>query len=240
MTIQPLRRPWHAVVAVSGALLGAVCFLIMHLAMTDVVDPFQQPVSSYALTSPGSALFALGTMAVALSCAVLARVGLGLRDEALLRGSLAGAAVLLVLVVLFRTDTGDSVTSAAGQIHRFAAGGAFVLLACSGWMAWRRLAGTDQHAAVAVGVLTLLGFGALVLTGLNTFMPDLAGGGQWRGLPQRALLAIQTGLVVVLGLWVGHTSQGGGRYAAGGMVAAGVPGRTSGVGTAAGVDSTKV
>ena len=211
MTTRASRRPLFAAVAVVATIAGAGCFLVMHVAMTGVVDPLRQPVSSYALTAPGSMLFALGTLAVAASCALLARFGVGLQDEGRLRFGLGCVAFLLTLVVAFRTDASDAVTSASGQIHRFAAGGAFVLLVCLGWMAWRRFAVTDKVAAGVVGWLTALGFGALLVTGVNTFLPELVGGGSWRGVPQRVLLTIHIMLVVVLGLWAGRVGHEAGR-----------------------------
>ena len=210
MTSGRPRRPWNVTVAVFGACFGALCFVVVHMVMADTVDPLSRPVSDYALASPGTTLFSLGILAVTVSCGALAGSGLGLPDEVRLRASLAAVSVVLILVVVFRTDTGDVVTSAAGQIHRYASGVAFLLLTCSGWMVWRRLVTVGDDSAPVLGGLTLLAFAALVLTGLNTL--ELEFFGRWRGVPQRLLLTVQTVLIVVMASVAGRTARSGGGH----------------------------
>lgn len=202
MTAIPHRRPWQGAAAVSGGLVSLVCFVMLHLLMADVVDPLQQPVSSYALISPGTELFGLGTMSIAGACVLLAFVGLGVPGQNRARAMLAATSVMLTLVVVFRTDAGDTVSSIAGQIHRYAAGAAFVLVVLAAASMCRELTGTagDRRWGFWMWGLTVLSVATLLLTALNTFLPELAGGGDWRGLPQRALLLNQTLIVIVMGL----------------------------------------
>jgi len=202
MTSPAHRRPWQGVAAVSGGLIAVACFVMLHLLMADVVDPLQQPVSSYALVSPGTALFGVGTLSIAAACAVLSYAGLGTAHQHRVRRLLGATAVMLTLVVVFRTDTGDTVTSMAGQIHRYAAGAAFVLLVLAAWLVCRELtwAPTDRRLGAWMWGLTGLSVATLLLTALNTFLPEIAGGGDWRGLPQRALLLNQTAILIVMGL----------------------------------------
>ncbi|GAA4921998.1 uncharacterized protein DUF998 [Stackebrandtia albiflava] len=200
MTAPQPAAPWQTVVAAVGGAAAAVGFLLLHLVMADSVDPMVQPVSSYALRAPGSILFPLGTLGLAAGCAALAAAGLGLPRQRPVRALLGLAAVLLVLVVVFRTDTGDTVTSTAGEIHRWSAGAAFGALLLAGLAADRAMRYTtvDPFLRRLSRVLAGLSLVALALTALNTFLPEFADGASWRGLPQRILLAVETGLVLLL------------------------------------------
>ena len=173
--------------ATAGAGAGLAGFAVLHLLMADVVDPLRDPVSAYALTQPGSALFAVGALGYALACLVLAvRTGLG----GTVRWLLGVTGLMFVLVVLFPTDAGAEVSTVAGQVHRYAAGAAFVMLTLAG-------AGCARD-RWTMPVLTTLSAAMLVVTALNTFAPWLADGGDWRGLPQRGLLVVHAAMVVAV------------------------------------------
>jgi hypothetical protein len=179
--------------AAVAATAGITSFALLHVLMADIVDPLRQPVSSYALTQPGTTLFATGALGLAAACAILA--GIGAPRHTGVRVLLALTSVMFVLVVMFRTDAGTDVSSIGGQVHRYAAGAAFVLLTLVGlWSTRHRSAPTGP----AVTWLTVLSALILLVTTLNTFLPDLADGGQWRGLPQRVLLVVQSLLIMVL------------------------------------------
>ncbi|MGH8794612.1 MAG: DUF998 domain-containing protein [Stackebrandtia sp.] len=187
---------WASRLAVVGAVVAAVGFLLLHLLMSGAVDPVSQPVSDYALVWPGNGLFAFGTLSLALSCTVLSVAGLGLSRERPVRWLLGSAAGFLALVVVFPTDPGDVVTSVIGEIHRWAASGAFVAIILVGWSVGRRIA--DDWWRRWLTFLTVLGTIALVLTAANTMLPDVADGGEWRGVPQRLLLAVELVLMTAV------------------------------------------
>ena len=195
-----MTRPepvWWRPLATVAAGLAVISFVSLHLVMASIVDPLRQPVSSYALTAPGDVLFAMGSFSLAAACLLAALFAPGLpRGDGLIRVLLAGSALMLVLVVVFRTDRSDAVLSISGEIHRWSAGVAFGMLTAvgAGWAWWGRGTVTGRWATVltAVGAVALL---AIVVT---TFTPDLVAGRQWRGLPQRALLLVQTLWLAVL------------------------------------------
>src|SRR5690606_18419289 len=122
-----LFRSEAAELAATAALTAsAASFVLLHLIMSDVVDPVSTPVSMYALTFPGVALFPLGALSLALACAILAGRGLGLQRQALIRWLLGTTAVMLVLASVFRSGTPESGLTFAAQVHRYTAGAAFV------------------------------------------------------------------------------------------------------------------
>lgn len=179
---------------------GVASFVLLHLLMSDVVDPVSTPVSMYALTSPGVVLFPLGALSLALACAILAGRGVGLRRQTFIRWLLGTTALMLVLASLFRSGTPESGLTVAAQIHRYTAGAAFVLLTvvaglCAAQMREAGAAAAVRRAAWWVTVLAALTF---LTTTVNTFLPGLADGGDWRGVPQRVLLAVLSALIGVL------------------------------------------
>ncbi|MGH8882096.1 MAG: DUF998 domain-containing protein, partial [Stackebrandtia sp.] len=192
------RSSWQSRAASTCGVVAITSFAILHLVMAPQVDPLRQPVSSYALTGPGVVIFPLGALALAAACAILAVTGAGVARQHFIRWPLAIAAVMLVLVVVFRTDSTESVSSMAGEIHRWSAGAAFGLLTAAALAtAWQsKTAGLGRWPTR----LTIASLGLLLIIVANTFMPTLADGDAWRGLPQRLLLAVQSSFVIVLAL----------------------------------------
>lgn len=179
---------------------GVASFVLLHLLMSDVVDPVSTPVSMYALTSPGVVLFPLGALSLALACAILAGRGVGLQRQAFIRWLLGATAVMLVLASLFRSGTPESGLTVAAQIHRYTAGAAFVLLTVVAGLCTARMREAGASAAVrrATWWVTVLAALTFLTTTVNTFLPGLADGGDWRGVPQRVLLAVLSALIGVL------------------------------------------
>ncbi len=197
-----LSRGLELVAGVS-ALVGLAAFFGLHVGFYDVVDPVRQPVSSYALVPFGEIGFAAGALGTAVACGALA---LRFDGDVLPRRLLLLSAGMYVLVVVCPTDTGVEVSSLSGQVHRYAAGVAFgVMTLLTVVMAVSR-GGRSLRFFAGASVLLL------VTTIVNTFLPGLADGGAWRGVPQRALLAVHIGFLLWLvisccrdGLWDGAT-----------------------------------
>ncbi|GAA4917404.1 uncharacterized protein DUF998 [Stackebrandtia albiflava] len=179
-------------IAAAVALAG---FAFLHVAAADRVDPLRQPVSSYALGSPGDAVFAASAFAVAAACGLTALAFLGRSRPAV--WGLSGAAVMYVLVVVFPTDAGVAVSTFAGQVHRYAAGAAFV--GVTGVAVWLAVTCRGGRHGVVLRWLAIVSVVTLLITTVNTFLPWLADGGSWRGLPQRALLFVHIGFLWVMG-----------------------------------------
>lgn len=186
--------------AQTGVWVGIVSFAIMHLTQSGVVDPVATPVSSYALTWPGIVLFPLGVLSLAAACAILAVRGVGLPRDGFIRFLLGATVVMLVGAVLFRTGTPESGLTFGAQIHRYTAGAAFVLLTIVGGLATARMGEARMSPAVRSGMLWATVASALTFltTTVNTFIPGLADGGDWRGIPQRILLVTLSALILAL------------------------------------------
>jgi len=196
-----LFRSEAAELAATAALTAsAASFVLLHLIMSDVVDPVSTPVSMYALTFPGVALFPLGALSLALACAILAGRGLGLQRQALIRWLLGTTAVMLVLASVFRSGTPESGLTFAAQVHRYTAGAAFVMLTLAGWLCAARMRESGASAAIrrATWAVTALAVLTFLTTTANTFLPGLADGGEWRGVPQRVLLVVLSALIGLL------------------------------------------
>ncbi|TQL76407.1 uncharacterized protein DUF998 [Stackebrandtia endophytica] len=177
--------------AIAAALTALAGFGFLHGYLAEVVDPVRQPVSSYALTAPGEVGFAVGAIGMAVACGALA---LRFTRRAWICWPLVASSGMYVLVVLFPTDAGVAVSTVGGQIHRYAAGVAFVAVTVVAIVAAWRSARSQRMLRVAAGLAVLM----LLVTTINTFLPELADGGAWRGVPQRALLVIHIGLFLVL------------------------------------------
>ncbi|MGH8876405.1 MAG: DUF998 domain-containing protein [Stackebrandtia sp.] len=185
------------VAAILGACVGIASFATLHLLLAGTVDPLRDPVSAYALVPVGDGLFAAGALGYAVSCAVLALPGReGARRYTAARALSAVTSVMFVLVVAFPTDAGPAVSSIGGQIHRYAAGAAFIGMTLLGFARSR----PGGAARGWTAVLTGLSAATLLLTTVNTFAPGLADGGAWRGAPQRILLVIHAVMLIVLAL----------------------------------------
>ncbi|WP_100449203.1 DUF998 domain-containing protein [Glycomyces xiaoerkulensis] len=184
----------------AGVAVGALSFAIMHLTQSAQVDPVRSPVSSYALAFPGAVLFPTGVLGLALACAILAGRGVGLPSDRSIRILLGVTVVMLVGAAVFRTGTAESGLTVGAQIHRYTAGAAFVMLTVVAGLAALRM----REAAAPPGVrratlgAALISASMFAVTTVNTFLPDLADGGQWRGIPQRVLLMALSVLVWTL------------------------------------------
>lgn len=190
--------PWHHRIAAVGGFTAALSFVVLHVLVPSAVDPVQQPVSTYALTQPGTMLFATGTLALAASCLAFAVRGPGLPREGAIRWLLGLSVVALAMVVVFRTDSTVAVTSMDGEIHRYAAGAAFIMLTLAA------IAVALQAKVTGMGrwpaVLAVLSVVSLLFNGLNIVAPTLLDGQAWRGIPQRVLLAVQMLFMVLLAM----------------------------------------
>lgn len=188
------------VTAMSGVAASQAGFAVMHLTQSGSVDPVATPVSAYALTWPGILLFPLSVLSMALACAILAGRGVGLAREGSVRFLLGATAVMLVCAAVFRTGTPESGLTWWAQIHRYSAGAAFVLLTIVAALCAARMRGTDVPDWVRRGTWWVTALAALtfVTTAVNTFLPGLADGGDWRGVPQRVLLVVLSALLWIL------------------------------------------
>ena len=187
-------------VATVCLVLSVASFALLHLTMSDVVNPVRTPVSMYALSFPGYVLFPTGTLGLALACAILAGRGVGLPRDRFVRWLLAATALMLVLATVFHSGTPQSGLTWEAQIHRYTAGAAFVLLTvvagiCTALM---REAGTAPAIRRALWWVTALASLTFLTTTINTFLPGIADGGDWRGVPQRVLLVVLSALVGLL------------------------------------------
>ncbi|MEV3939220.1 DUF998 domain-containing protein [Glycomyces sp. NPDC049804] len=186
-----------AMAAVAASQAG---FAVMHLTQSDAVNPVATPVSSYALTWPGIALFPASVLALALACAILAGRGVGLAREGFVRFLLGSTAVMLLCAAVFRTGTPESGLTWWAQIHRYTAGAAFVLLTLvAAWCAVR-MKDADVPDWVRRATWWVTGLAALTFltTTVNTFLPGFLDGGDWRGIGQRVLLVVLSALVWIL------------------------------------------
>lgn len=187
-------------VATASLVTSVASFALLHLLMSDVVDPVNTPVSMYAFSPPGVVLFPLGTVSLALACAILAVRGVGLPRQSFVRFLLGATAVMLVFATLFRSGTPESGLTVAAQIHRYAAGAAFVLLTAVAALCTARMSETGAAPVIrrATRWATVLASLTFATTAINTFLPGVADGGDWRGIPQRVLLVVLSALVGVL------------------------------------------
>ncbi|QHC00573.1 DUF998 domain-containing protein [Epidermidibacterium keratini] len=172
------------------ALISIIAMALVHVVAIGAVDPIDQTMSMYGVHRLSAGLFGLGCTALAAACVALAdrlpRVG---------RWAAYGAALTLVLVVVFPTDVGNGPLSLSAQIHRYAAGTAFALLAiliCA-------VLATSRAASGVLTVLLVIAAVVLALTIIATFAPDFLGISQWRGVPQRVMLLDYALAVALIG-----------------------------------------
>ncbi|MEU6861586.1 DUF998 domain-containing protein [Glycomyces sp. NPDC046736] len=188
------------VVAMSGIAASQAGFVVMHLSQSAAVDPVATPVSSYALTWPGVVLFPASVLSLALACAILAGRGVGLAREGFIRFLLGATALMLVCAAAFRTGKPEMGLSWSEQIHRYSAGAAFVLLTVVAGLCAVRMRDAAVPDWVRRGTWWVTAVAALTFatTTVNTFLPGIADGGDWRGIPQRVLLVVLSVLVWIL------------------------------------------
>ncbi|MEU5875508.1 DUF998 domain-containing protein [Glycomyces sp. NPDC047369] len=185
------------VTAMSGIAASQAGFAVMHLTQAHDVDPVAIPVSAYAVTWPGVLLFPLSVIALAATCFILAMRGVGLAREGFVRFLLGATAVMLVCAAVFRTGTPESGLTWWAQIHRYSAGAAFVLLTVVAGICAARMRHADAPAWVRHGTwwATVLAALTFLTTTVNTFLPGVLDGGDWRGIPQRVLLVVLSSLL---------------------------------------------
>lgn len=188
------RLPWYAGLAVAAGIFTVAILVILHVIMAGKVRINIDPVSVYAINQEGVLLFDLACMAIAAACVAVLFGHVG--TEPVPRWCLAGSAVALLFVVGFDTDAGATVSTIGGYVHRYAAGVVFILVTVAAAHMWRRLSGSGLGRTL--GVLTFLNLILLILNVSGTYLPNLANGGQWRGIPQRLLLLSLVVSIVVL------------------------------------------
>ncbi|WP_307849689.1 DUF998 domain-containing protein [Qaidamihabitans albus] len=216
------RARWGGAFSVLSCALAIVTLLALArsvLAMTYLnvrfagdVDPLSRAISYYVFVERGAEVFDATLIAVAAATATL------LAGMAQLRIRLGtGAGVLfglwcaaLLLCVAFPTDNSPRIETVSGWIHQFAGASLFVTLPLAGLALSRVLAGQPGW-ATAARVLRGLALGAVLLAlgYLAARLPDLLpwwqfpGALDWRavsGLIQRALFALELGMLVVLAI----------------------------------------
>ncbi|MGH8794549.1 MAG: DUF998 domain-containing protein [Stackebrandtia sp.] len=186
---------WAGNLSFAGIVLSLITFALLHVLMAGIANPMIQPLSDYALDPPGSVLFAIGVLLMAGACTVLTFGGMGLPNEKPVRLLLGVVTILLVLTATFPTDRGPVPTTTIGEIHRWVSSTAFFGLAVVGALACRRFEDGRRRLLAILTALTVVG---LVLVTATSMFQDFANGGQWRGLPQRGLLLLETGTMLVL------------------------------------------
>lgn len=185
---------WYAGLAVAAGVFTVAVLVILHVILADTVRVNIDPVSVYAINTEGVLLFDLACMSIAAACVSVLFGNMG--SEPVPRWCLAGSAVSLLFVVGFDTDAGMTVSTIGGYVHRYAAGVVFVLVTVATAHMWRRLSGSGLGRTL--GILSFLNIVLLILNVTGTYLPDLANGGQWRGIPQRLLLLTLVTSIVVL------------------------------------------
>lgn len=185
--------PWYAGLAVAAGVLTVAILAALHIMMAETVRVNIDPVSVYAIRPNGVLPFDLACLSMAVACVAVLFGPAG--TEPVPRWCMAGSAISLLFVVGFDTDAGMTVSTIGGHVHRYAAGIVFVLVTVATAHLWRRLSGSGLGRAL--GILTFLNIMLLTLNVSGTYLPQLADGGQWRGIPQRLLVLTLVVSIVV-------------------------------------------
>lgn len=182
-------------VAGIGAFVAIGAIVLVHILTSASVDPTSSPLSTYALSTRSSWLFALACGALGLAVCFLAR-----HLPTIGRWSAYTAAVMLKAVVIFPTDpaTRAATLSLSAQIHRYTAGAAFVLLGVAILAAANHCGKVMRRWVLFSCVVVALMFG---LTLAATFWPDYLAMAHWRGIPQRIMLLVEAGAIGALGMY---------------------------------------
>ncbi|PRX44239.1 uncharacterized protein DUF998 [Prauserella shujinwangii] len=216
-----------AVLALFGLARSVLAMTYLNVRFVDEVDPLSRAVSYYVFVERGADVFD-ATLGMVATATVTLLVGM-----AQLRVRLGTPAVLLfvawsvalVLCALFPTDNAPRIETASGWIHQFAGASLFVTLPLAGLTLARSLAGQRGWATAARIVRGLaLGGVALALGYLVARLPDLLPWWEFpavldlrriSGLVQRALFAVELGMLVVLAVTLLRSALASRRVTAG-------------------------
>jgi len=185
---------------IAACFAAMLCMGYLHLAPSHV-DALSQPVSSY-ISVGGGWLFTIGVVAMAAACLAVASVRMPLRRAGLMRAVFVIGGLAFLTAAIFPTDVGDVPMTMSAEIHRWAAGvgmgaipvGALLLATGPG----RRTDATEARVARRIVPLIVVSAVLLTITATGTFLPDFVHSGEWRGVPQRALLFTEIILVLVI------------------------------------------
>lgn len=182
---------------IAACFVAMLCMGYLHLAPSHV-DALSQPVSSY-ISVGGGWLFTIGVTAMAAACFAVAAVRISLRWSGLMRAVFVIGGLAFLTAAIFPTDVGDVPMTMSAQIHRYSAAvgmGAIPVggLLLSAGLGGRKVSGIARRVVPLVIASAVL----LTVTGTGTFLPDFAHSGDWRGVPQRALLFTEIVLVLVI------------------------------------------
>lgn len=192
-----------AAIGVGGAVLAVVAMLVPQLVAPAPFDPLVTTLSDYVFVDGVGWLFGASVLCLAVAgmgvLIGLERTG-GLRTP-WIRSAIWAAVVCAVLVAVFRTDLGESV-SVSAQIHRYAAGVVFFCVPLAGVLiaARARRSGVplgQRHRlwfSVAVTTVVLLVFLIAQFAGVVPALAEIA------GLWQRALFLVESVLLAQLAL----------------------------------------
>ena len=182
---------------IAACFVAMLCMGYLHLAPSHV-DALSQPVSSYVGVG-GGWLFTIGVGAMAAACFAVAAVRLSLRRAGLMRAVFVIGGLAFLTAAIFPTDVGDVPMTMSAEIHRWAAGVGMGAIPVGGLLLAVGLGGR-KASSVARRVVPLVITSAILLTitATGTFLPDFMHGGDWRGVPQRALLFTEIILVLVI------------------------------------------
>lgn len=174
---------------------------MLHLWMGELVDPVRRPVSLYALDAPGTVLFPVGVVGMAIGAFALsiAKPHHGARAHRLAQTALKMAGAMLVAVAVFPTDAGYQVASWSGQLHRYAAGLAFFLLSAIGCSYVIRERGSTTARARAMRIVVGISASMFIVTVISTFVPAWLHAHSWSGIPQRVLLVSHALMLMLAG-----------------------------------------
>ncbi|GIG71395.1 DUF998 domain-containing protein [Phytomonospora endophytica] len=192
---------------IAACFVAMLCMGYLHLAPTHV-DALSQPVSSYVGVG-GGWLFTIGVTAMAAACFAVAGVRIAMRWAGLMRAVFVIGGLAFLAAAIFPTDVGDVPMTMSAQIHRYAAAvgmgaipvGGLLLALC---LPKSTPADADEYTRRSTGVarrilpLVVISATLLTITATGTFLPDFMHGGDWRGVPQRALLFTEIILVLVI------------------------------------------
>ncbi|WP_061296993.1 DUF998 domain-containing protein [Herbidospora cretacea] len=184
--------------ATAGPAAALLLMLALHLFFPDLIDPMTGLLSDYAVTSTMTeTIFALGMMALAAGCVATAwtLTRLDPSRTAATRFLLIVAAAGLVLATVFPTDVSPTVTSLAGEIHRWSTAAVFTSIPVAGWILTRR------GPLGAIGVLARVSGAVLafyLLSHPTSPVSGLIGGEDYYGLLERIVVVLDIVLVVAL------------------------------------------